>query len=145
MPQAPRCTSLGLKPLTDDALADLIDIAMEDAPLHMHEIDELSHRSGGNPLFLQELLHAARSAGSVEGLPDSIEGMITAEIDRLPNADRRVLRYASVLGMSFDSALLERVMREQDDRARTRPVAAACAIRRRRGWRVLSLPSRPDA
>src|SRR4029077_19383651 len=64
--------------------------------------------------FLQELLHAARSAGSVEGLPDSIEGMITAEIDRLPNADRRVLRYASVLGMSFDSALLERVMREQD-------------------------------
>ena len=114
MPQAPRCTSLELKPLADGALADLIDIAMEDAPLRMHEIDELSHRSGGNPLFLQELLHAARSVGSVEGLPDSIEGMITADIDRLPNADRRVLRYASVLGMSFDSALLESVMLEEE-------------------------------
>ena len=31
--------------------------------------------------------------------------MITAEIDRLATADRRVLRYASVLGMSFDAAL----------------------------------------
>jgi tetratricopeptide (TPR) repeat protein len=114
MPEAPRCTSLELSPLTGDALADLIDVAMEDAPLRMHELTELSHRSGGNPLFLQELLHAARSAGSVEGLPDSIEGMITAEIDRLPNADRRVLRFASVLGMSFDSALLEKVLREED-------------------------------
>ena len=67
----------------------------------------MSGRSGGNPLFLQELLHAAISAGTVEGLPDSIEGMITAEIDRLGTADRRVLRVASVLGMSFETGIVE--------------------------------------
>jgi tetratricopeptide (TPR) repeat protein len=33
--------------------------------------------------------------------------MITAEIDRLANVDRRVLRYASVLGMSFDASIIE--------------------------------------
>jgi predicted ATPase len=110
LPQAERCISLALTPLPEEALTDLIDIAMEDGPLHVHEVDELSQRSGGNPLFLQELLHAVRGAGSVEGLPDSIEGMITADIDRLPIAERRLLRYASVLGMSFDSALLERLL-----------------------------------
>ena len=36
--------------------------------------------------------------------------MITAEIDRLANADRRVLRYASVLGMSFDRTLAEALL-----------------------------------
>jgi class 3 adenylate cyclase/tetratricopeptide (TPR) repeat protein len=110
LPEVPRCTSLRLTPLTEEALGSLIDLATEDAPFPRHEVVELSGRSGGNPLFLQELLHAAMGAGTVEGLPDSIEGMITAEIDRLANVDRRVLRYASVLGMSFDRALAEALL-----------------------------------
>jgi class 3 adenylate cyclase/tetratricopeptide (TPR) repeat protein len=114
LPEGPRCTSLHLAPLTDDALGSLIDLATEDAPFPRHEVLELSGRSGGNPLFLQELLHAARSAGTVEGLPDSIEGMITSEIDRLAIADRRVLRVASVLGMAFDVALVETLLEEDE-------------------------------
>ena len=110
LPEAPRCTSLKLTPLTEDALGSLIDLATEDAPFPRHEVMELSGRSGGNPLFLQELLHAAKGAGTVEGLPDSIEGMITAEIDRLAIADRRVLRVASVLGMSFDAVLVDQLL-----------------------------------
>ena len=110
LPEAPRCTSLKLTPLTEEALGSLIDLATEDAPFPRHEVMELSGRSGGNPLFLQELLHAAKGAGTVEGLPDSIEGMITAEIDRLATVERRALRYASVLGMSFDRALAEALL-----------------------------------
>ena len=110
MPEAPRCASLKLTPLTKDAMGNLIDLVTEDAPFPRHEVEELSGRSGGNPLFLQELLQAAKSAGSVEGLPDSIEGMITAEIDRLAAVDKRVLRYASVLGMSFEAALIESLL-----------------------------------
>jgi tetratricopeptide (TPR) repeat protein len=115
LPEAPRCTSLRLTPLTEDALGSLIDLATEDAPFPRHEVAELSSRSGGNPLFLQELLHAAKSAGTVEGLPDSIEGMIIAEIDRLPSRDRRILRYVSVLGMAFDVGLASALFDEQDD------------------------------
>ena len=115
MPEAPRCTSLRLTPLTEEALGSLIDVATEEAPFPRHEVAELSSRSGGNPLFLQELLHAAKSAGTVEGLPDSIEGMITAEIDRLPSRDRRILRYVSVLGMVFHVGLAKALFDEQDD------------------------------
>jgi class 3 adenylate cyclase/tetratricopeptide (TPR) repeat protein len=106
MTEAARCTSLRLTPLGDDALGELIGIATEDAPFPPHAVHELSDRSGGNPLFLQELVQSARTAGTVEGLPDSIDGMVTAEIDRLDPTDRRVLRYASVLGVSFDGLLL---------------------------------------
>jgi predicted ATPase len=115
LPEAPRCTSLRLTPLTEDALGNLIDVATEDAPFPRHEVAELSSRSGGNPLFLQELLHAAKGAGTVEGLPDSIEGMITAEIDRLPSRDRRILRYVSVLGMAFDVGLASALFDDPDD------------------------------
>jgi class 3 adenylate cyclase/tetratricopeptide (TPR) repeat protein len=118
MPEAPRCASLKLTPLTEEAMGSLIDLATEDAPFPRHEVEELSDRSGGNPLFLQELLQAAKGAGSVENLPDSIEGMITAEIDRLAAADRRVLRVASVQGMSFDSALVEALLEAGETRGR---------------------------
>jgi tetratricopeptide (TPR) repeat protein len=106
-PEAPRSISLRLAPLSESSLGELIGLTTEDAPFPPHEVSELSDRSGGNPLFLQELVQAARTVGSVEGLPNSIEGMVTAEIDRLPTADRRVIRYASVLGVTFDSSLLE--------------------------------------
>ena len=66
-------------------------------------------------MLFRSLLHAAKSAGTVEGLPDSIEGMITAEIDRLPSRDRRILRYVSVLGMAFDVGLARALFDEQDD------------------------------
>jgi len=88
-------------PLTDDQMLELVVAATEDAPLRPHEMSSLAGRSGGNPLFLKELLSAARRAGGIEGLPDTVEAMVTSQIDRLAADERRVLRYASVLGMAF--------------------------------------------
>ena len=115
LPEAPRCRSFPLSPLSSDALGELIAAATEEDPFLPHEADELSDRSGGNPLFLQELLQAARSAGSVEGLPDSIQGIVMADIDRLTTADRTILRYASVLGMSFDADLVRALFEGEDE------------------------------
>ena len=58
-------------------------------------------------LFLFELLDMARATGTTATLPDSVEALIAADIDRLAPRDRMVLRYASVLGASFDRGLLE--------------------------------------
>ena len=115
LPEAPRCRSFPLSPLSTDALGELIAAATEESPFLPHEVGELSDRSGGNPLFLQELVNAARNAGSVEGLPDSIQGMVMAEIDRLAAADRTILRYAAILGMSFDADLLRALFEGEDE------------------------------
>ena len=63
--------------------------------------------AGGNPLYLLELARAA-TAGATrvgEALPESVERLIAARIDRLPVADRELIRDAAVLGSTFPRLL----------------------------------------
>ena len=104
-----------LDALPADALSRILQLATDDDPLRPHEIAELVRRSGGNPLFLFQLLDAVRTSGDLETLPDSIEAHIAGEIDRLAPRDRTVLRYAAVLGATFDPRLLLECVREEID------------------------------
>jgi predicted ATPase/class 3 adenylate cyclase len=105
-------STVSLRPemLTEEQVAELLLAATEDAPLRPHEMAVLRERSGGNPLFLKELLAATRRAGGTEGLPDTVEATITSQIDRLGSADRRLLRHASVLGQRFSTTVLDALM-----------------------------------
>jgi tetratricopeptide (TPR) repeat protein len=103
-------TTLALQPLPPEATSQLAELAEDDEPLPPHEHAALLQRSGGNPLFLRELIRARREAGSLEELPDSVEGLLHAQIDRLAAADQRLLRAAAVLGMRFDDNLLQSVV-----------------------------------
>jgi class 3 adenylate cyclase/tetratricopeptide (TPR) repeat protein len=106
----PDATVLRPEPLDAAQATALIDAASEESPLAPHDIAALAQRSGGNPLFLRELLAVAseRVAG-MEELPDSVEAAITARIDRLPSRERTILRRAAVLGSTFSEALLDAV------------------------------------
>jgi class 3 adenylate cyclase len=54
-------------------------------------------RAGGNPLFLEQLLRAARDL--VDGkLPSSVQSVVLARTDLLAPNDRRAIKAASVLG-----------------------------------------------
>ncbi|MEX2439511.1 MAG: tetratricopeptide repeat protein [Actinomycetota bacterium] len=105
-------TVLSPPPLDSACSVALLERLTEDAPLPGHEVRALAERSGGNPLLLRELLDAARAAGGVEGLPDSVEALVTARIDRLAPADRALLRRASVLGNTFTPGLLAELLDE---------------------------------
>jgi tetratricopeptide (TPR) repeat protein len=62
----------------------------------------LAERAAGNPLFAVELA----GLGRAEAIPDTIERLIATRIDQLGARERRLLRYASVLGIEFDLDLL---------------------------------------
>ena len=109
-PASERCTSLHPGALDERSAHELLTAATEESPLRPHDVDALADRSGGNPLFLLELLRAAQQAGSVEDLPGSVEAMVVAQIDRLSPHDRRLLRYASVLGASFTDDLVDALL-----------------------------------
>ena len=94
---------IDLRPLGVDQATALIDAATEDLPLMRQQVQALAERAQGNPLFLIELLEALRRGENVESLPQSVEGLIQARIDRLAPGDRRRLRELSVLGVSFRS------------------------------------------
>lgn len=95
-----------------DALV-LVGSDTSDEPLAPHEVELLAKRAGGNPLFLRGLILAARTGSSMESLPDTVEGLITSQIDRLPPRERTVLRYASVLGIQFQEATLHELLADQ--------------------------------
>jgi tetratricopeptide (TPR) repeat protein len=107
------CLSLNLVPLPVGRAAEIVEHVTEDEPLAPHVVDEIASRSGGNALFLLELIDLVRETGSIDCLPSSVESIIAGEIDRLSPSDRTVLRYASVLGASFDTRLLEVAVLEE--------------------------------
>lgn len=103
--------TLQLEPLSPDASEALVASATEAAPLRRHEIEVVLKRAGGNPLFVEEIVRAAREAGSVDLVPDSLEAVMAAQVDGLDPEARRVLRYASALGNSFRSSILAELLR----------------------------------
>ena len=95
---------LRLHPLNAGQLVELVGALTEADPLPDHQVSGLVERSGGNPLFLLELLNAVQAGGDADALPTSVEALLTARIDRLAGAERTLLRHLSVLGASFDPA-----------------------------------------
>lgn len=82
-------------------------------------------RSGGNPLFVEEILRsliadgrlARDPAGGWRGasafeqadVPATLHGLLLSRIDRLDAPARQLLQVAAALGAEFDAALLRRV------------------------------------
>ncbi len=113
-PEDAAATVLALEPLGEEQATELVHAATEETPLSPHQVAALAERAGGNPLFLTELLAAART-GELGELPESVEALMLAEIDRLPPADRRVLRSASVAGATFTEDLVVASLDEPPD------------------------------
>ena len=62
----------------------------------------LVERAEGNPFFLEELLAAFVETGAVvEELPDSVQAILAARVDRLEAPTRAALQAASVIGRVF--------------------------------------------
>ena len=66
-------------------------------------------RTDGNPFFVRELArHLAERRDGAGGVPDSVSDVVLARVARLSPEGADALRRASVLGESFDLAVLER-------------------------------------
>ncbi|PYN58280.1 MAG: adenylate/guanylate cyclase domain-containing protein, partial [Candidatus Rokuibacteriota bacterium] len=88
--------------------------------------DFIAGRSGGNPLFAEEIVRSLVGRGLLqrEGgrwtcatvseavVPPTLHGLLLSRVDGLPVAARRLLQEAAVLGATFDGALLRAVATE---------------------------------
>jgi predicted ATPase/class 3 adenylate cyclase len=107
---APAATVLELAPLAEEDARQLALSAAGDTALSEAELEALTERAAGNPLFIREL---ALSPGAGEALPETVESLLTNRIDTLQPADRLLLRHASVIGPSFDLDLLAETLAEE--------------------------------
>ncbi|MWA05978.1 AAA family ATPase [Actinomadura sp. LD22] len=72
----------------------------------------LRERSGGNPLFLLELLRLRKATGDTAGLPSGVRDVIEQRAGRLGPAAAEAVRRAAVLGREFPLAVFTGVTGE---------------------------------
>jgi DNA-binding CsgD family transcriptional regulator/tetratricopeptide (TPR) repeat protein len=103
----PRCTMLTIGSLSPDETAMQVE-AILGAASEDQLASRIYDRSGGNPLFTEELVAAARSGSAT--LPDALAEMLLAKVRALPTPSAEVLRAAAVAARPFDEAFLAAVM-----------------------------------
>ncbi|MGH8928639.1 MAG: AAA family ATPase [Acidimicrobiia bacterium] len=133
--------TIGLSPLSDEETVELVT-SLSQRPLMDATLQQaLIERSGGNPLYVTELLRLANETGWLERirrgddipLPDSISAIIAARLDLLEPGDKAVLQAAAVIGRVFwagalsfaedlDMAEVQRRLRRLVSRELIRPV-----------------------
>ncbi len=122
---------LRLDPLPPESADDLLRVLLGEDPALEPLKRALTGRTEGNPLFLEESVHALVETGVLVGergahrlakpveaieVPATVQAILAARIDRLPAAEKRLLQAASVVGKDVSLELL-RAVAEVDNEA----------------------------
>ena len=120
-------TEIRLEPLSATESRDLVANLLEIESLPGRVRDLILARAEGNPFFVEEVIRMLIEHGVIERradrwiatgavesveIPETLHGLLLARIDQLPDAAKRSLRVASVIGRQFPARVLERVLGE---------------------------------
>lgn len=118
-----------LRPLTPEDVARLVRHRLLASEVPSDLVEEVNLKTGGNPLYVEELLAAMREAGAitVEGgvaqmrrsaqgleLARTLRGLIASRVGKLSAAHRSMLQLAVTFGSRFTPELLAQAA-EQDE------------------------------
>ncbi|MCK4789524.1 MAG: guanylate cyclase, partial [Desulfobacteraceae bacterium] len=116
--------------LSINTSAELVQLILKEGEV-VPELSELVlNRAAGNPLFMEEFTHTLLENGSIQKkdhqyvlstkasdiqVPDTIQGIIAARMDRLEDNLKRTMQVASVIGRDFAYRILQTItgMREE--------------------------------
>lgn len=110
-------TVLQLTPLPFEDAATLIRARFPERVLGDEFCRRLFVRSGGNALFLNELVGELRHDSDLsdvsfaERLPSSIKALVLSRLDRLPRPEKFALQLGALAGREFSEDLLRHVLR----------------------------------
>ena len=105
----PNATSILLQPLSDGESARLID-NLDGEALDEETRDRIVAGAEGNPLFVEEMLALAleNEGDGALSVPPTIQALLAARLDRLPEIERLALECAAVGGKVFyEDAVVE--------------------------------------
>jgi class 3 adenylate cyclase/tetratricopeptide (TPR) repeat protein len=111
-----RAVTLELEALSHDEGAKLVrELAAEvDVPI---DVEAVLAKAEGNPLFVEETIRALAEQpdGMQQRIPDTLQALIAARIDRLPPESRRLAQRAAVMGRVFLRGALAHLSPEVED------------------------------
>lgn len=105
-------TTIDLGPLND---AEARELATRYRHVDAQLADSCIRRADGNPLFLDQLLRNADPGTDADALPGTLQSIVLARMDRLPEPHRQALQAAAVLGQRFSPAALRQLLGTADD------------------------------
>jgi tetratricopeptide (TPR) repeat protein len=111
----PNASTLVLEPLSGQAADALIASLAGSTAISRAAQARISEASGGNPLFVEQMLALQVEEGGLDGeleLPPTIQALLAARIDHLAAEERAVLERASVEGRSFHSGAVSELLPE---------------------------------
>jgi class 3 adenylate cyclase/tetratricopeptide (TPR) repeat protein len=96
-------TTLALSPLSDDQTAVLLGQLLGKPVLEAESQHALLERAGGNPLYAEQFAELYVEQGSTDelGLPETLQGIIAARLDGLPESEKSLIQDAAVVGKVF--------------------------------------------
>ena len=118
-------TEIRLEPLSLQDSRTLVANLLTIESLPEATRDLVLARAEGNPFFVEEVIRMLIDRGAIERdgdkwiatekvtaveIPETLHGLLLARIDRLPQASKRTLRVASVIGRQFGVTILERLL-----------------------------------
>jgi class 3 adenylate cyclase/tetratricopeptide (TPR) repeat protein len=113
-----RATAIELEPLGQEESEQLLEALVAESldPLGHDLRQTLLEKTEGNPLFVEETIRMLLESGGrgVERIPDTLQALIAARIDRLPREQRVLIRRAAVIGRVFWKGALQHLTSDQD-------------------------------
>lgn len=120
-----RLTEMSIKELSESDSQQLVFYLLDIQTLPDQTQSLILKKAEGNPFFVEEVIRMLIDHGAlvksgdqwiVSGevaeidIPDNLQGLLLARIDRLPDEAKHILRVASVIGRQFSVKVLEQAM-----------------------------------
>jgi class 3 adenylate cyclase/tetratricopeptide (TPR) repeat protein len=111
-----RSTAIELEPLPRDESERLADALLAEHDVSDKVQARMLDKTEGNPLFVEEIVRMLLEQGTDGGdrIPDSLQALIGARIDRLPAGQKIVLQRGSVIGRIFWAGAIDSLSPEYD-------------------------------
>jgi class 3 adenylate cyclase/tetratricopeptide (TPR) repeat protein len=109
--------AISLVPLDRNQVRNMVEELAASHALAKEVIEGVTERTGGVPLFVEEvtrLLLERGEQGGIQAIPPTLQQSLTARLDRLGPA-REVAQIAAVIGRSFTYPLVRAVAKMEDE------------------------------
>jgi class 3 adenylate cyclase/tetratricopeptide (TPR) repeat protein len=118
-------SKIGVDQLSASTSAELVQAILGGGEVVPELRELILGRAGGNPLFVEELTQNLLENGSIQRkdheyvlsrraseieVPETIQGIISARIDRVEESLKRIMQVASVIGREFAFRILQTIM-----------------------------------
>jgi class 3 adenylate cyclase/tetratricopeptide (TPR) repeat protein len=121
---------IALNQLNSQSSAELVQAILEGGDVEQELLDLILAKAGGNPLFMEELTGSLLENGSIQKkdhqyvlstkasqikVPDTIQGIIAARMDRLEESLKKIVQVASVIGREFAFRILQAILEMREE------------------------------